>query len=298
MKTLAFHIAILVSCLCMGVIPTLAETLVLQPGSEGKDTYVCDCLPTINNPNGPVTNLYQGQYGKCYDRLFIQWDLSALPANITITGAIMEIRCSSVHGSLSGHMVYYLITEDWDESKVSYSTLPRFTAEDSVVADWPTTAQWHAVDITKFLRTWYNDGSSNHGIYGHSASTTGQCCAQFSSSDVSTSANRPRLTITFTTAAQVESLNEPQPTDFILNQNYPNPFNPSTTIRYSLPREEFVTLKIYDVLGNEVDAPVSRRQNAGSYQVFFDGSRLANGLYLYRLEAGEFSDIKKLIMMK
>jgi hypothetical protein len=298
MKKSAFLITVMIFGLCMGTIPTIAETLVLQPGSEGKDTYVCDCLPTVNNPNGPITNLYQGQYGKCYDRLFIQWDLSSLPANITITSAIMDIRCSGLYGSLSGQMVYYLITEDWDESTVSYSTCPEFTTQDSVVATWPKAAQWHSVDITKYMQKWCGDGTTNHGIYGHCAATTGQCCAQFSSSDVSTAANRPKLTITYTTAAQVENLNGPQPVDFTLSQNYPNPFNPGTTIRYSLPHEEFVTLKIYDIVGNEVTALVNQRQDAGIYQVIFNGSRLASGLYLYKIEAGDYSDIKKFILFK
>jgi predicted extracellular nuclease len=93
------------------------------------------------------------------------------------------------------------------------------------------------------------------------------------------------------------------PESFALDQNYPNPFNPSTTIAYGLPRSGFVTLKVYNILGQEVRTLVSGPQEAGRYTVRFDASTLATGLYLYRIhvapESGaEFSVVKKMVLMK
>ncbi len=89
---------------------------------------------------------------------------------------------------------------------------------------------------------------------------------------------------------------------FGLAQNYPNPFNPSTRIRYSIPGLKnpngIVRLKIYDVLGNEITTLVNKEQPAGEYEVEFNGSSFASGLYFYKLEYGTFSEIKKMILLK
>ncbi len=88
-----------------------------------------------------------------------------------------------------------------------------------------------------------------------------------------------------------------------LSQNYPNPFNPATQISYSIPSAGFVTLKVYDVLGNEVAVLVNEEKPAGVYTLNFnarsvDGQELSSGVYLYRLKAGDYSSTKKLILMK
>lgn len=88
------------------------------------------------------------------------------------------------------------------------------------------------------------------------------------------------------------------PEKFNLSQNYPNPFNPVTNINFSLPKSGFVSLKVYDVMGREVAALVNKDMNAGSYKVDFDASRLSTGVYFYRLSAGEFTDTKKLMLIK
>ncbi|MCC7158342.1 MAG: S8 family serine peptidase [Ignavibacteria bacterium] len=88
------------------------------------------------------------------------------------------------------------------------------------------------------------------------------------------------------------------PNYFSLSQNYPNPFNPSTTIKFSLPKAELVTLKVYDVLGKEVAVLVNEMKEPGFYNVDFNGSNMASGIYFYRIEAGEFSAVKKLMLIK
>jgi len=90
--------------------------------------------------------------------------------------------------------------------------------------------------------------------------------------------------------------------DFHLSQNYPNPFNPSTTINYSISKPGFVSLKVYDILSNEVTTLVSEEKPAGSYEVEFSatggGRNLASGIYIYRLTSGIFTTSKKLILLK
>ena len=88
------------------------------------------------------------------------------------------------------------------------------------------------------------------------------------------------------------------PTEYTLKQNYPNPFNPTTNIEFSIPKSELVTLKVYNILGEQVARLVSERLSAGSYSYEWDASSLANGVYLYRLQAGKFVETKKMVLIR
>ncbi len=88
------------------------------------------------------------------------------------------------------------------------------------------------------------------------------------------------------------------PREFALEQNYPNPFNPSTTIHYSLPVSAHVTLKVFNVLGEEVASLIDAQQGAGRKSIVFSADNLPAGIYLYRLTAGEYTDTKRLILIK
>jgi hypothetical protein len=86
--------------------------------------------------------------------------------------------------------------------------------------------------------------------------------------------------------------------DYDLSQNYPNPFNPSTIINYQIPQDGFVTLKIYDILGKEVKTLVNEQKTIGRYEVKFDASDLASGIYIYQLKVNEFVLSKKMLLVK
>jgi len=88
------------------------------------------------------------------------------------------------------------------------------------------------------------------------------------------------------------------PEEYFLYQNYPNPFNPSTTFSFDIPFSSFAILKVYDIIGREVATLVNEDMKPGSYHVTFDASGLASGVYLYRLTAGSFSDVKKLLVLR
>ncbi|NOX18159.1 MAG: T9SS type A sorting domain-containing protein [Chlorobi bacterium] len=88
------------------------------------------------------------------------------------------------------------------------------------------------------------------------------------------------------------------PDEFKLEQNYPNPFNPSTTIKFSLKENAFTEIKIYDILGAEVASLISKNLTAGRYEVVFNANSLASGIYIYRITAGKFTDVKKMNLLK
>jgi hypothetical protein len=96
----------------------------------------------------------------------------------------------------------------------------------------------------------------------------------------------------------VKELGNSMPAAFVLNQNYPNPFNPSTKIQFEIPEAGFVSLKVYNLLGQEVAALVNDRLEAGRYRAEFDASNLPSGTYLYRLQAGDFLETRKMIVLK
>jgi|GEM_PF-2158094 len=88
------------------------------------------------------------------------------------------------------------------------------------------------------------------------------------------------------------------PIKYILSQNFPNPFNPTTMIKYSVPKSGFVTIKVYDVLGKEIITLVNQEMKSGDYNVEFNAINLSSGIYFYRMQAGNFVDTKKLLLLK
>jgi hypothetical protein len=88
------------------------------------------------------------------------------------------------------------------------------------------------------------------------------------------------------------------PVTFSLSQNYPNPFNPTTNIKYQIANNNIVTLKVYDILGKELITLVNEKQSPGDYEIKFNGSKLSSGIYFYKLTAGDFSDVKSMILIK
>ncbi|MCW8848874.1 MAG: T9SS type A sorting domain-containing protein, partial [Melioribacteraceae bacterium] len=88
------------------------------------------------------------------------------------------------------------------------------------------------------------------------------------------------------------------PIEYTLNQNYPNPFNPSTIISYQIPSCGHVSLKIYDILGNEIETLISKKQSAGKYEIVFDAKNISSGVYFYRLKTENYTITKKMIYLE
>jgi hypothetical protein len=105
-------------------------------------------------------------------------------------------------------------------------------------------------------------------------------------------------TLTVELASRLDAFGNLRPEEFMLSQNYPNPFNPTTTIGFSIPKSEFVTLKIYNLLGQEVATLISENLQAGHYQIDWDASQMASSVYYYLINAGEFQEVKKMILIR
>ncbi len=88
------------------------------------------------------------------------------------------------------------------------------------------------------------------------------------------------------------------PAAYSLEQNYPNPFNPSTTIRYEIPARSHVTLVVFNMLGQKIAELVNGEKEPGSYGATFNGAGLSSGVYLYRIQAGNFVQTRKLVLLK
>ncbi|MDR3626821.1 MAG: discoidin domain-containing protein [Ignavibacteriaceae bacterium] len=102
----------------------------------------------------------------------------------------------------------------------------------------------------------------------------------------------------YSSAAGVNDKKDEVAASYSLLQNYPNPFNPATIIKYGIPQSGLVTLKVYNVLGQEVACLVNKEQKAGTYNVTFDAAKLASGVYMYKIQSGNYSLIKKMMLLK
>jgi subtilisin-like proprotein convertase family protein len=96
----------------------------------------------------------------------------------------------------------------------------------------------------------------------------------------------------------VNQISSEIPQKYMLSQNYPNPFNPQTSIQFSIPKAAFTVIKVYDILGKEVAKLVDKELTSGTYEVTFDGKDFASGVYFYRIESGDFTDVKKMMLVK
>jgi hypothetical protein len=100
------------------------------------------------------------------------------------------------------------------------------------------------------------------------------------------------------TTVGVEGQGNEIPQSYSLSQNYPNPFNPMTNIRFAIPNSGLVKLVVYDMMGREVKTLVNQSMGAGNYTVDFDASDLSSGVYVYTIKAGDFTDTKKMVLVK
>ena len=138
--------------------------------------------------------------------------------------------------------------------------------------------------------------SAGRVYHQHQDLTNGDGCI-----DITTGTNqsyRPNICMVFDISTGTGNNPAVIPDKFSLSQNYPNPFNPITNIKYQTPINSFVTLKVYNILGKEVATLVNDNKPAGFYTVAFNASSLPSGVYFYKLTAGEFTDVKRMILVK
>jgi hypothetical protein len=143
------------------------------------------------------------------------------------------------------------------------------------------------------------NGSSATGrvAHNHSDLSSGDGCTGITTPGTSYTA-LPNLRMILNTATGTENNISVIPEKYSLAQNYPNPFNPVTKINFAIPKQGFVTLKVYDILGREIRSLVNEVKPAGNYSVDFNASELSSGVYFYRIESGSFTDIKRMVLIK
>ncbi len=187
----------------MPVMSAFADEVILEPL---KDAFVCDCLPGQTNPYAGDQYLAQGRITVCYHKSFLQWDLSSIPDDATITDAEFRIYVSQTSGAGGGEMVYFRVIEDWSETTVTYNNMPDHTEAGGVIlSSWPGGSSWHTVDITDFVIDWYAGATDNYGIHCGSQNTTAPHDVVYYSSRVSAPAYRPRLVVTYTVPSALET---------------------------------------------------------------------------------------------
>ena len=170
--------------------------------------------------------------------------------------------------------------------------------------------------INKFSNKYYGRAFSNEGIATKDSFVINKYSSSYAA-NLNYIANNDKVFFTWSDArtpekgydvygsifnlnsiTSVKEITSEIPRSFYLFQNYPNPFNPSTRIRFSIPEFSHVLIKIYDVLGNEIATLVDEDRPSGGYEVSFNGSNLASGFYFYRITAGNYSETRKMILLK
>jgi len=198
---------------------------------------------------------------------------------------------------------------DWyvDDILIEYTVpveLTSFTASvnnGNVNLNWVTATETNNQGFEVQRKT--EDGEFNNlGFVGGFGTTTKPKAYSFMDSKVQSGSYTYRLKQidldgTYEYSPEVE-VDVTTPIEYALEQNYPNPFNPSTVIKYSIPQDGMVTLNVFNLLGEKVATLVNGIQQAGRYEVNFDASKLASGIYVYTINSGSFNSVKKMLLMK
>jgi hypothetical protein len=228
--------------------------------------YYVDSLATIGSVKWEIAKLDSSTGNSIWSK---EWKGSE-------TGQFETRTVNGVLGSPDGGCLAFGCTNKTGQHDVYNPLVISYSAQgDSLFSIEPTeSSSWGDFE----LGTWDN----NHALI-LSGSIDGVCKIW-------------KYSISGITAVKHESSEVPE--YFSLSQNYPNPFNPTTTINYSLAKEGNVKLTVYNAIGSKVATIVNEYKSAGTYSVKFNGSNLASGIYLYRLESGNYSEAKKFILMK
>jgi hypothetical protein len=249
---------------------------------------------------------------------YYRWQGIYLGSEIGITGSIRKIKFyqnNSVSGVSSDNMRIFmrstsealLPTGSWDTTgmtlvysgsttslaapgwqEIQLTTPFSYNSSQNLIISIGRDFQQY---VTTYPRYAFTSTSTNY------RSRRGQSDTQYPVS-LTQSYNRANIQFEISTITGIGNEVASIPQVYSLDQNFPNPFNPTTKINFSIPKQGHVSLKIYDVLGKEIMTLVNENRTAGNYAVEFNGGNLASGAYFYRIEAGDFRDIKRMILIK
>jgi hypothetical protein len=227
------------------------------------------------------------------DSSWADWDLAAIPiAGIT----------DDIDGNTRDLAFPY---KGADEAEIPVPVeLTSFTASvsaGSVTLNWTTSTETNNSGFT-IERKSGSETFAQVGFIEGNGTTTESCSYIFTDNSVSSGKYTYRLKQmdfdgTYSYSKEVET-DVSVPAEFSLDQNYPNPFNPSTTIKFNLPSDQFVSLTVYNSLGEKAGVLVNEMKQAGRYELSFNASQFSSGVYFYRIEAGNFVSVKKMMILK
>ena len=303
--------------------------------AQGDYVYACNSFQTSNlvdifdvtDPLNPVivgTKVFSDPPPRAYEN-FVFGDVLLVADHFDPYLTVLDVSNPSQPSQISTQMVadqvwgidatenyFYVATYNAGLHiyENPYGILPvevtSFTAsvsEDNVTLSWRTATEKNNSGF-KILRSIQNENNWNQlgFIEGHGTSTE-PINYFFTDKDLNAGSYSYKLIQVDFDETQTESeiVNvevSSQPEEYSLSQNYPNPFNPSTKIKYSIPHSSNVTIKVFDILGNEIETLIGEEKPAGTYEINFDASNLPSGVYFYRLKAGSFVETKKMVLMK
>jgi len=278
---------------------------VLGPGASGKWDQMWVGWPEVLLIDGIYHMWYTGrdgslnQIGHATSTDGISWEKDPMNPVLTAgtTGAWDDINVWNpdvYYDGYSFHMWYCGAQTAYGDWKIGYAVSLDGRNWQKISIEKPvmhvgSASQWdekfvgagveiivEIVEEDTLLKMWYGGGTADVGKIGYAATDTSA----------------------FTSVGVEDNKLNVIPTEFSISQNYPNPFNPTTTIAYSLPKNNFVALKIYDLLGREVATLVNEEKPAGNYEVDFNAANLSSGVYFYRISAGNFVETKKMILLR
>jgi len=190
-------------------------------------------------------------------------------------------------------------TELWTNPGGDFSLTPSASQTVSGIDfyTWGSTAE-----MVSDVQSWLDNPNTNFGWILIGEEETSRTAKRFDSKENPIANNRPVLRVTYTEPTAIEDLSE-KPNQYFLSQNYPNPFNPVTNIRFQLSSTSDVNLTIFNLMGERIKQLVKERKSAGIHYVEWDGTndqgaKVASGVYLYRMVAGDFVKARKMVLMK
>ena len=218
--------------------------------------------------------------------------------NIFFSFAVSQIANQTVAANLIENTVAYLFR---DIIPVELTSFTASSDGNSVILLWNTATELNNNGF-EVQRKSLNSDWSNIGFVVGFGTTTDPKFYSFTDNNVKVGSYSYRLKqLDFDGSfaySQVVNVDITAPLQFSLEQNYPNPFNPATTINYSLAKDEFVHIAVFNILGEKVATLVNTNQKAGNYELKFDASSHSSGIYFYSMEAGDFKSVRKMILMK
>jgi len=267
---------------------------------EANDDYIIIKYKVKNTSGSPISNFYIGYYA--------DWDVGASGAsNKADYDAVNKLGYMWRNDNNPTNYVGISLLEG---TNVNYWAIDN----DNTIAGNPWGVYDGFTDVEKFNSissgigrqtaggTAGTDASHSFGTGPYNIPVNGEIYAAFAIVGANSLAdlkiNAANAKIKYGTSVSVKNETGLIPDKFALAQNYPNPFNPVTNISFSLPKSSNVTMKVYDVLGNELKTLVNEFKNAGTYNVNFDASSLSSGVYFYKIQAGDFTEVKKLTLVK